>query len=78
MSSNESWVTEKITEFHNALLCRFREEVAIQASFRNVIKLEQTKFNNAQLELMALRVDNQPSRTSYSSKNVYKKFSVML
>jgi len=59
MSFNESWVTEKITVFHNALLCRFREEAAIQASLRNLIKLEQTKNNNAQLELMALRSDKQ-------------------
>jgi hypothetical protein len=59
MSSNESWVTEKVTEFHNALFCRFREEATIHASFRNVIKLEQTKFNNAQLQLMAFRVENQ-------------------
>ena len=59
MSSNESWVIEKVTEFHNALICRFREEIAIQTSFRNVIKLEQTKFNNAQLQLMALRKHNQ-------------------
>ncbi len=50
MSSNESWVTKKVTEFHNALLCRFREEALIQASFRNLIQLDQ-------LELMALRVD---------------------
>jgi hypothetical protein len=56
MSSNESWVTEKATEFYDALLCRFREEAAIHASLRNLIKLEQTKNNEAQLELMALRV----------------------
>jgi hypothetical protein len=59
MSSNESWVTEKVTEFHNALLCRFREEAAIHASLRNLIKLEQTKNNEARLELMALRVHKQ-------------------
>ena len=57
MSSNESWVSEKVTEFHAALLNRFREEAVIQASFRNLIGLEQTKNNAAQLELMALRVD---------------------
>ena len=57
MSSNESWVNEKVTEFHNALLCRFREDAAIQARFRNLIKLEHTKHDKAQLELMALRVD---------------------
>ncbi len=56
-SNNESWVTEKVTEIHNALLCSFREDAAIQASFRNLIKLEQTKNNKAQLELMALRVN---------------------
>ncbi len=39
------------------MLCRFREETAIQASFRNLIELEQTKNNKAQLELIALRVD---------------------
>jgi len=55
MSSNESWVSEKVTEFHAALLNRFREEAVIQASFRNLIGLEQTKNNAAQLELMALR-----------------------
>ena len=59
MSSNESWVTEKVTEFHNALLCRYGEEAAIQESLRNLIKLEQTKNNKVQLELMALRVDKQ-------------------
>jgi hypothetical protein len=59
MSSNESWVTERVTEFHDGLVCRFREEAAIHASLRNLIKLEQTKNNVAQLELMALRVDKQ-------------------
>ena len=59
MSSNESWVTEKATEFYDALLCRLREEAAIHASLRNLIKLEQTKNNEAHLELMALRVDKQ-------------------
>ena len=55
MTSNESWVSEKVTEFHAALLNRFREEAVMQASFRNLIGLEQTKNNAAQLELMALR-----------------------
>ncbi len=59
MSSNESWVTEKVTELHNALIYRFREEAAIHASLRNLIKLDQTKNNKAQLQLIALRVHNQ-------------------
>ena len=59
MSSNDSWVTEKVTEFHNALISRFREEAAIQTSFRNVIQLEQRKFNDAQLQIFALRKDIQ-------------------
>ena len=59
MSNNESWVTEKVTEFHNALISCFREEAAIQTSLRNVVTLEQTKFNKAELQLMALRKDNQ-------------------
>jgi hypothetical protein len=59
MSSNDSWVTEKVTEFHNALISRFREEAAIQTSFRNVIQLEQRKFNDAQLQIVALRKDIQ-------------------
>ena len=59
MRSNESWVTEKVTEYHNALLSRFKEEAAIQISLRNLIKLEQTKNNKVQLGLMALRVDKQ-------------------
>ena len=59
MSSIESWVTERVTEFHDGLVCRFREEAAIHASLRNLVKLEQTKNNVAQLELMALRVDKQ-------------------
>ena len=59
MSSNESWVTEKVTEFHDVLLCRFREQAAIHASLRNLIKPEETKNNKAQLELMTLRVDKQ-------------------
>jgi hypothetical protein len=77
MSSNESWVTEKVTEFHNALLCRFREEAAIQASFRNLIKLKQPKYNNnAELELMALRVDKQTlSDKLFVKECVNNKFS---
>ena len=59
MSSNKSWVTERVTEFHDGLVIRFREEAAIHASLRNLIKLERTKNNVAQLELMALRVDKQ-------------------
>ena len=55
MSSNDFWVTEKVTEFQNASLCRFGEEAAIQTSYRNVITLEQKKFNDAQLEIVALR-----------------------
>jgi hypothetical protein len=56
MSSNESRVTERVTEFYDGLVRRFREEAAIHASLRNLIKLEQTKNNVAQLKLMALRV----------------------
>ena len=55
MSSNKSWVTEKVTEFQNALLRRFGEEAAIQTSYRNVITLEKKKFNDAQLEIIDLR-----------------------
>ena len=65
MSSNESWITEKVTEFQNALLRRFGEEAAIQTSYRNVITLEQKKFNDAQLEIIDLRAKLQTLKDEY-------------
>ncbi len=54
MASNESWVTETVKEFQNALLCRFREEKAIQLILRNLLKLRQSENNKLRLDLIAL------------------------
>jgi hypothetical protein len=58
-TTNESWVTEKVTKFKDALLCRFGKEKVIQSSLRKLVKLKQSKINKLQLNLIALRRDLQ-------------------
>jgi len=79
MSSNESWVTEKVTEFHDAVIRRFREEAAIHASLSTLIILEQMKNNEDQLELIALRTHKQTLSDKFIRQrmHVYKTFSEM-
>ncbi len=59
MTFNDSWETQKVTEFQNALLSRFGEEKAIQSSLRNLVKLGQSEINKLQLDLIAKRKDLQ-------------------